>query len=495
MTKLRAGMYARVSDDEAGLSRSVGQQREASRTAVSRRSWRLAAEYSDPISASRFETKPRPGWERLLADLRAGRLDVVVLWESSRGDRKLAEWAGFLDTCRERGVGIYVVTHDRLYDLSVARDWRSLAEDGVDSAYESEKTSVRSRRGVADAAGRGEPYGRIPYGYRRTYSLAPGKRTAVQSPDPKTAPVVAEIIGRIAAGDAVSRIVTDLADRSVPSPTGRPRWARSSVNRLVTEGVVYIGKRRHKGSALLDGNWPPLVEADTYWRAVRVLADPARKTQAANRGGIRPGRAKWLCSYIAACAKCRAPLSVQRRTVAAGPVAYYRCSSSRGGCAQAPVEWVDWLVTAAVIRWASRPGVFEALTGGDDAEAVAARGEADAERERLAGFEERAIAGAISDASFARIAAGIEANIAELEQRAEMASAPPALRDLIASGANLDTSGLTLEQREAELLKRWKPMPVAVKRSIVATIARPTLAPAGRDAADPFRVAMNFLDA
>jgi hypothetical protein len=76
-------------------------------------------------------------------------MDVVVLWESSRGGRELEEWAAFLNACRRTGTGIYITTHGRLYDMANGRDWRSLAEDGVDSAYESEKTSVRIRRHVA----------------------------------------------------------------------------------------------------------------------------------------------------------------------------------------------------------------------------------------------------------------------------------------------------------------------------------------------------------
>ena len=54
----------------------------------------IADRYADPgLSASRFATKDRPEYKRLLADVEAGKLDVVVLWESSRGGRELAAWA------------------------------------------------------------------------------------------------------------------------------------------------------------------------------------------------------------------------------------------------------------------------------------------------------------------------------------------------------------------------------------------------------------------
>ncbi len=121
------------------------------------------------LSAPRFATRDRPGYQRLLAGIDADKLDVVVLWEASRGDRKLATWAQFLDACRERGTGIYITSHGRLYDMANGRDWRNLAEDGVDSGYESEKTSIRIQRAVAAKMQAGEPFGHIAYGYLRVY--------------------------------------------------------------------------------------------------------------------------------------------------------------------------------------------------------------------------------------------------------------------------------------------------------------------------------------
>ena len=107
-------------------------------------------------TASRFATRDRPGYQRLLADITAGKLDVVVLWEASRGDRKLATWAQFLDACCEQGTGIYITSHGRLYDMANGRDWRNLVEDGVDSGYESgEDVDPDPARRRREDAGRG----------------------------------------------------------------------------------------------------------------------------------------------------------------------------------------------------------------------------------------------------------------------------------------------------------------------------------------------------
>ncbi|MQA27708.1 MAG: recombinase family protein, partial [Micromonosporaceae bacterium] len=89
---LRAGIYARVSKDKRKRQRgrSVGEQETEARAACERRRWTVAEIYKDEDrSASRFAKKERPDWERLLADLDAGQLDVLVIWEPSRGDRTL----------------------------------------------------------------------------------------------------------------------------------------------------------------------------------------------------------------------------------------------------------------------------------------------------------------------------------------------------------------------------------------------------------------------
>src|SRR5712691_88992 len=163
---IRAGLYQRVSrlasaaarDDE----RSIEQQNDGNREACERRRWTIATVYADEgLSASRFASAKggsnRKDFRNALADVQAGKIDVLVMGESSRGSRELENWAGLLNACRAARVLIHVTSHDRTYDLSVGRDWRSLAEDGVDSAYESEKLSVRVKRGKADGLAAGRP--------------------------------------------------------------------------------------------------------------------------------------------------------------------------------------------------------------------------------------------------------------------------------------------------------------------------------------------------
>lgn len=85
-----------------------------------------------------------------------------MLWESSRGGRELEAWAGFLNACREHRVLIHVTSHQRTYDMQVGPDWKTLAEDGVASAYESELTSERISRRAEGLNGIGPSAGVLP---------------------------------------------------------------------------------------------------------------------------------------------------------------------------------------------------------------------------------------------------------------------------------------------------------------------------------------------
>lgn len=204
--------------------------------------WTVHAVYSDGVSASRHGRKTRTDWAKLHADVTADRVDVIWLWESSRGDRRASTWLTLLEDCREHRVRIYVETHARLYDMANPRDWRSLAEDGTDNEYESEKIRLRVTRSMQAPAEAGQLHGRAPYGYQRRYELtAAGKRVLLgQDPDPVEAPIVREMYIRLARGDTLRALARDLEARGVRTRTGlvfSPKHIRDLVLRHTYAGI------------------------------------------------------------------------------------------------------------------------------------------------------------------------------------------------------------------------------------------------------------------
>ena len=79
----RAGIYVRISDDTEGRRAGVRRQREDCVGICERLGWDAVGVYEDN-DRSAYRGAPRPEYERMLGDLRAGVIDAVVIWAASR---------------------------------------------------------------------------------------------------------------------------------------------------------------------------------------------------------------------------------------------------------------------------------------------------------------------------------------------------------------------------------------------------------------------------
>lgn len=436
----------RVSKLASDRERSVTDQEADNRAEAGREGWRVARVFSEQQSASRFARKRREDWARLVGDLEAhvyGPSQVVVLWESSRGDRTPESWFRFLSACRESGTLIHVTSHRRTYDMDIGRDWRTLAEDGVRSAAESEETSERSRRGIRTNVIDGKPHGKIPFGYERIYD-ARTKKLAEQREHPERGPVVREIKQRIAAGDPVKVIVRDLNERRVPTLSGVP-WTHQTV-RQIAVNPVYIGVRvwrpRRGGLEEYPGSWPAIVSEETHYGAVAVLR--ANKT-----AGRRPARDKYLLSFIATCGKCGKHLAgaISEHGVMPG----YRCPS---GCTMTRVPWLDAFIERLVIRKLSEPGTYETLTAPDDGWRAQARGEAAALDARLKEAYDAYSNARISMEGLVDIEAALKPRLEAVRRRLEAVAVSGPVKAVLASA-------------EDNIAVRWEAAPIAARKAVV----------------------------
>jgi site-specific DNA recombinase len=437
IAQLLAGVYARQSRNKA---KSIDEQLDAGQAVASENGWTVSGTYQDGSSASRYARKGRDDWDRVLADIAAGALTVLILWEASRGDRTLTTWSQLLDLCRDKGVSIYVVSDERLYDPRKHKDWKSLAQSGVDSAGESDIISLRVRRGHAGAAAAGRPsHGRTPFGYVRTYDPRTGELTG-QEIDPETAPIVEEIFKRIKKGEAVSTIVDDFNERGVKT-SGAVKWYRVRV-RDIAMNLAYLGQRTYNGT-ISEGIWPAIVDAETFYAVQRVLTDPKRVT-------TRPGRAVHLLSYLGTCGPCGASLTAVRGR--------YRCLDN--GCVTIVQYEVDRFVENAVFGRLDQDDIYEQLLQHgveDDEEVVKARAEVDRLTNLLNGWRLSAARNETTPASLAVIEADLEGQIRSARRRAEAASIPPALRAILEPGADVRV--------------RWDDATMAARRRVVSFMA------------------------
>jgi len=441
---LRALLYKRQSRDKRT---SIEDQDRLGRAACGAHDWALIEVIEDGTSASDYARKARKGYPGVVVAIREGLVDVLILWEVSRADRRLTSFSALLDLCREHGVKIYVLKHARQYDPADARDWESLATDGVKAQAYSANLSLDVARGLEGQAMSGRPHSQTTYGYRRRYD--PDTREFVdQVEHPEHAPIVREIVRRVGNGDPLRTISTDLTARGVPTPQLAPRWSATTV-RNIANAPAYIGVRVHRpltgGRTEHAAVWPRLVTDAEHYAARRVLSAPERQKSV----GIRPGKAITLLGWLAACGACGQPA----RTANWRGQRYYRCHG------YVRIDQLDELVTEVIIARLSDPAVYGRLrhaTDGDDRTAVEALALADQLTAELADWRDSAARGETTRASLAVVEAGLAGRIADARASAQRASVPPSLRALLGPGQDVRA--------------RWHAAPLAARRDVVRSL-------------------------
>lgn len=457
--------YLRVSKKAVlGHEASPAEQHDAHQRESVARGWLLGEPYRDIGSASRYARKARNDFDRLIADLGADTFgaQILMLWESSRGSRKVGEWVELIELCNQRKVRIFVKTHGRILDPSNNRDRRTLLEDAVDSEFESGKTSERLTRSHASRAAAGRAVGRISYGYKRVYDERSGALLG-RVPDPDKAKHVRELFARFVAGDTLRKIELDWATRGITNDVGKrltsPQLRDMLRNRVYIAERVHIPGRvsrwwKHPDEAIITAaEWEPLIERPAFFAVQTVLSDPARvKT--------RPGSARHLLSMFTRCDSCGGPMCVitQRgREV-------YRCRAK--GCAQVDKEDLDRFAEGLLLDFLASPAAFEDLTHAGEAtrkDLAAARSELEELQQHHHDLVKSFRARRISLVAFEATEPDLLRDLDALAARVRQLESPPVLRGLIEPGV--------------DVAKRWaKILDPTIRRRIAQIVLTPGLA-------------------
>lgn len=492
MESLTVREYLRVSRDRLHEGKSPDQQHDENIKSIERQGWEMhaAPSYRDTDrSASRFAKKDREDFSRLIADLEKDtfRADVLALWESSRGSRRVGEWVDLVDLCKERKVRIWVTTHGRLYDPSNARDRRSLLEDAVDAEYESDKTSERLLRSVRASAEQGKPHGKNLYGYLRVYDPQTRQLLAVEE-HPDQAPIVREAAARILEGHSLYAIARDLNERGVPprrpSRVDHRRnhgWTPPAIKQMLST-AAYAGKREHQGAVVADAVWPALIKLET-WQKLQVLMSPPERKR------TNDWPAQHLLAGIARCSVCGGMMRVGRqnagqRLIGSDGEPRPRATYKTYVCAGVPgrpgpngtkgfhvamrKELLDEAVCELLFARLERPDFLASAEAGSDSNQV----ERGALLQEIAGYEEyldSVRAEAAQRLRFDlvldqenRVRPKIEAAQARLGRLTQM---DPFVLSLVADGGIRD---------------RWASLPLAEQRRTVRAVMTPIVKPIGK---------------
>lgn len=460
---LTAREYRRVSLDRSGRARSVDEQGDDNARARERHGIALGgAPYVDnDRSASRYARKTRDDFARLLADLENGTFGagVLQLWESSRGSRKVGEWVTLIELCEERGIKIFVTTHERIYDPANERDRRTLLEDAVDSEYESGKVSKRTARTAAAEAAKGRPAGVAPHGYRPEYDQRTGRLLNwVENPEESAVP--RELFRRLRAGESLGSITRALAAAGHVNRSGKP-FTQQHLRTMATRHA-YAGLRAHQPvkkvdrkkqpMTVTDAVWAPLVDRETWYDVQRLISDPSRKTS-------RNGRAKHEITMIIKCDVCGGPLN--SRTEKRGKRLIYTCL--KNSCVRIDRQGVDEIVIGKMLGYLALPDLYEVLAApsADDARVQKIRADLAEARASISEMESETPESVAMARVLARSIEALAEKIAGLEAQERELTMPSALAGILAPGT--------------DVAEWWTDAPISARREVAKIILTPGL--------------------
>ncbi len=339
--RVRYAIYTRKSTDE-GLDsefNSLDAQREAAEayiTSQRHEGWlALNAHYDDGgYSGGSLE---RPGLQRLLVDVEAGRTDCIVVYKVDRLSRSLLDFAKLIEAFDRHNVSFVSVTQQFNTTTSMGRLVLNILLSFAQ--FEREIIGERIRDKVAATKRKGKYCGGTPvlgYDVDREH-----KRLVVNSKE-------AELVQSIFADFVHTGSTTDLAHslnaqghttKSWTTKKGVVRvgtpWNKAHVYRVLNN-PLYIGEVSHKGKRY-PGEHEAIVSRELWDRAHAILAENHRA-----RGIRTRTRTEALLRGIIRCAHCgcaMGPTFTRRR---AKVYRYYLCvQASKKGHASCPTRMLS----------------------------------------------------------------------------------------------------------------------------------------------------------
>jgi len=272
---VRCAIYTRKSTEE-GLEQefnSLDAQRESAEAFIrsqAHEGWTcLPQRYDDGgFTGGNME---RPALQRLLADIGAGKIDLVVCYKVDRLSRSLLDFAKMMETFERHGASFVSVTQQFNTATSMGRLVLHVLLSFAQ--FEREIIAERTRDKVAATRRKGKWAGGTPL---LGFDLDPrGGRLLVN--DDEAARVQA-IFALYLEYQALLPLVQELERRGWvgkrwQTRKGRTRggapFTKTSLYRLLTN-VVYAGKVRYKDE-VHDGEQPALLDADTFGRVQALL--------------------------------------------------------------------------------------------------------------------------------------------------------------------------------------------------------------------------------
>jgi site-specific DNA recombinase len=247
--RMRCAVYTRKSSEE-GLDQeynSIDAQRDAGHAYIASQraeGWiAVADDYDDPaFSGGNME---RPALKRLMADIEAGKIDVIVIYKIDRLTRSLADFSKMVEVFERQGVSFVSVTQQFNTTTSMGRLMLNVLLSFAQ--FEREVTGERIRDKIAASKRKGMWMGGIP---PIGYDVA-NRRLIPNEAEAKT---IAHIFQRFVELGSTTKLVKELRLDGVTSKAWTTQDGKVREGKPIDKGLIYkvlnnrtyLGELRHK---------------------------------------------------------------------------------------------------------------------------------------------------------------------------------------------------------------------------------------------------------
>lgn len=280
---IRCAIYTRKSSEE-GLEQdfnSLDAQREACAAYVlsqASEGWKLLPDFYDDGGLS-GGTLERPALQRLLSDVKEGRIDIIVVYKVDRLTRSLLDFAKLVEAFDEAGVSFVSVTQSFNTTTSMGRLTLNMLLSFAQ--FEREVTAERIRDKIAASKAKGMWMGGTPpLGYEPD-----GRSLRIVE---EHAVLVRDIFARYRRLGNVRLVAEELVREGIRSPRRQTANGKSYGGCAFTRGKlyhllrnpIYAGDIAHKGKTY-PGNHPAIIPREEWDEVQQQLAQNVRGTRTA----------------------------------------------------------------------------------------------------------------------------------------------------------------------------------------------------------------------
>lgn len=289
MTRIACAIYTRKSTDE-GLEKefnSLDAQREACEayiTSQKHAGWISVRDMYDDGGLS-GGTMERPALKRLLADIKAGKVQIVVVYKVDRLTRSLADFAKIVDVLDAHGASFVSVTQQFNTTTSMGRLTLNMLLSFAQ--FEREIAGERIRDKIAASKAKGMWMGgTVPLGYDIN-----DRKLVINETEAK---LVRKIFSRYAELGSVSLLQAELDTQGHRSKRREGTGRRLGGGRPFSRGILYLilqnrlyrGQVAHKGN-IYDGQHDAIIDAE-LWDLVQAKLTSNRRERELGVGSEAP---------------------------------------------------------------------------------------------------------------------------------------------------------------------------------------------------------------